>query len=82
MLPSLKSAHAEMDFKSTPVAVTDRCNITSRCLTLTFSPFHSASLPKTIDYPHRLCIVLAYGEKKAEGTHGKLAEMKERNEED
>lgn len=65
-LPSLKSAHAEMDFKSTPDAVTDRCNITSRSLTLTFSPFHSASLPETIDYPYRLRIVPAYGEKRRE----------------
>lgn len=63
-LPSLKSARAEMDFKSTPVAVTDRCNVTSRSLTRTFSPFHSASLPETIDYPYRVRIVPAYGEKK------------------
>lgn len=67
--------------------VTDRCNVTSRSLTLTFSPFHSASLPETIDYPYRVRIVPACGEKKeeektAEGTDGKLAEMKERNEED
>lgn len=39
VLLSFKSVQPGMDFQSNPVATMDRCNIPSRSLTRTFSPF-------------------------------------------